>query len=49
MDFACSRCAHRQVEDAECAGCGNDVVQDLLGTKHKFPYLDEYEKKRGDS
>lgn len=29
MHFACSRCAHRQAEDAQCAGCGNDVVQDL--------------------
>jgi hypothetical protein len=29
MDFACSRCAHRQSEDSSCGGCGNDVVQDL--------------------
>jgi hypothetical protein len=29
MDFACSRCGHRQSEDAACGGCGNDVVQDL--------------------
>jgi hypothetical protein len=29
LDFACSRCAHRQAEDARCVGCGHDVVQDL--------------------
>lgn len=29
LDFACSRCAHRQANDADCEGCGNDVVQDL--------------------
>ncbi len=28
-DFACSRCAHRQAEDAQCGRCGNDVVQDM--------------------
>jgi hypothetical protein len=28
-DFACSRCAHRQAEDAPCGQCGNDVVQDM--------------------
>jgi hypothetical protein len=29
MHFACSRCGHRQSEDASCEGCRNDVVQDL--------------------
>jgi hypothetical protein len=33
LHYACSRCAHRQAEDARCGGCGHDVVQDMRDTR----------------
>jgi hypothetical protein len=49
MNFACSRCAHRQAEDASCAGCGNEVVQDLRDPRARgflFEEESRYQRKR---
>ena len=29
MNYVCAQCGHRQSEDADCRGCGQDVVHDI--------------------